>query len=32
VQRVGKADRRGAVYERRAPAGAVSLGLWPLAD
>jgi cellulose synthase operon protein C len=32
VQRIGKADRRGAVYERRAPAGALSLGLWPLSD
>jgi hypothetical protein len=32
VQRVGKADRRGAVYESRAPAGALSLGLWPLSD
>jgi cellulose synthase operon protein C len=32
VQRIGKADRRGAVSERRAPAGALSLGLWPLTD
>jgi hypothetical protein len=32
VQRVGMADRRGAVYEARAPAGALSLGLWPLSD
>jgi HEAT repeat protein len=32
VQRIGKADRRGAVYERRAPAGALALGLWPLSD
>jgi HEAT repeat protein len=32
VRRIGKADRRGAVYERRAPAGALALGLWPLGD
>jgi cellulose synthase operon protein C len=32
LQRIGKADRRGAVSERRAPAGSLSLGLWPLAD
>ena len=31
TERFGSADRRGAVFERSAPRGAVELGVLPLA-